>query len=96
MSITPSIHVRQLVWEKTDIDPILEIERSSFNNYDAYSQADFERWCHYNPDLCIVAEVDGHIAGYVILRILPGIGDLASLAISPAIPATWDRGSFAR
>lgn len=84
MLIKAAIHIRQLAWEKADIDQILEIERNSFNQYDAYSLADFERWYHYNPDLCIVAEVDGHIAGYVISRILPGICDLASLAISPA------------
>ena len=83
MSITPSIRVRQLVWEKTDIDPILEIRAFLFQQIDAYSEADFDRWCHFNPDLCIVAEVDGHIAGYLILRILAGVGDLASLAISP-------------
>ena len=82
--MTAAMHVRQLAWEEADIDQILEIERSSFNHYDAYSLADFERWYHYNPDLCIVAEVNGRIAGYVISRILPGIGDLASLAINPA------------
>jgi ribosomal-protein-alanine N-acetyltransferase len=80
---TTAIHVRQLAWEKEDIDQLLEIERFSFNHYDAYSLVDFERWYHYNPDLCIVAVVDGHIVGYVISRILPGIGDLASLAINP-------------
>jgi [ribosomal protein S18]-alanine N-acetyltransferase len=79
-----AIHVRQLAWEEADIDQILEIERFSFNQYDAYSRADFERWYHYNPDLCMVAVVDGRIAGYVISRILRGIGDLASLAIAPA------------
>jgi ribosomal-protein-alanine N-acetyltransferase len=84
MLITTAIHARQLVWENSDIDQILEIERSSFNNYDAYSLDDFKRWYHYNPDLCIVAEVNGRIAGYVISRILPGIGDLASLAVNPA------------
>jgi ribosomal-protein-alanine N-acetyltransferase len=83
MLITGAIHVRQLAWEEADIDQILEIERSSFNHYDAYSLSDFERWYNYNPDLCIVAEVNGRIAGYVISRILPGIGDLASLAINP-------------
>src|ERR1035437_489089 len=84
MLITTAIQVRQLAWEDSDIDQILEIERSSFNNYDAYSLDDFKRWYHYNPDLCIVAEVNGRIAGYVISRILPGIGDLASLAVNPA------------
>lgn len=82
--MSAAIHVRQLAWQKEDIDQILEIERSSFNRYDAYTLADFERWYHYNPDLCIVAELDGCIAGYVISRISPGIGELASLAINPA------------
>jgi ribosomal-protein-alanine N-acetyltransferase len=84
MLITTAVHVRQLAWEKADIDPILEIERCSFNRYDAYTLADFERWSQYNPDLCMVAEVDGRMAGYVISRIIPGIGDLASMAIHPA------------
>src|SRR5271157_2846013 len=84
MLITAAIHVRQLAWEEADIDQILEIEQSSFNHFDAYSLADFERWYHCNPDLCIVAEVNGCIAGYVITRILHRIGDLASLVINPA------------
>ena len=84
MLISTAVHVRQLAWEEADIEQILEIERSSFNRYDAYSLADFERWYHYNPDLCLAAVVDARIAGYVLTRILPGIGDLASLAIHPA------------
>ena len=84
MLITGAIHIRQLAWEQADIDQILEIERSSFNKYDAYTLEDFDRWCHFNPDLCIVAEVDGRIAGYLVSRLLPGIGDLASLAIDSA------------
>jgi [ribosomal protein S18]-alanine N-acetyltransferase len=84
MSTTTVIYVRQLAWEVEEILQILEIEHSSFNQYDAYSLADFERWYHYNPDLCIVAVVDNRcIAGYALSRILPGIGDLGSLAISP-------------
>ena len=84
MLISAAVHIRQLAWQEADIDQILEIERTSFNHYDAYSLADFERWYHYNPDLCIVAEVNGRIAGYVITRILDGIADLASLAINLA------------
>ena len=83
MLISAAVHIRQLAWQEAELNQILEIERSSFNHYDAYSLSDFERWYHYNPDLCIVAEVEGRIAGYVITRILDGIGDLASLAINP-------------
>ncbi len=95
MCAGPVIHVRRLAWEKADIDQILEIENSSFNRFDAYSLADFERWFHYNPDLCIVAEVDGRIAVTLISRILPGIGDLASLAIGPRSGGAGSEG-FAR
>jgi ribosomal-protein-alanine N-acetyltransferase len=77
------ITIRQLAWQETELQQILEIESSVFNTFDAYQLEDFERWYYYNPDLCLVAEVGGHIAGYVITRILPRHGDLASLAIHP-------------
>lgn len=83
MENPPAIQIRQMAWEKKDIDPILEIEQASFNQYDAYALEDFKRWYHYNPDLCILAEIDGHVAGYVMSRIQPGFDDLASLAIHP-------------
>ncbi len=82
--IETALQIRPLTWERADLERLLEIEQASFNHYDAYSLEDFERWFHYNPDLCLVAEMDGQIGGYVISRILPNYGDLASLAIHPA------------
>jgi ribosomal-protein-alanine N-acetyltransferase len=78
------IHIRQLAWQEDELQQVLEIENASFNRFDAYKLEDFERWYHYNPDLCLVAEIGGRIAGYVITRILPAHGDLASLAIHPS------------
>lgn len=92
MTITTATLIRQLAWEKSDLDQIMEIEWASFNRYDAYTLADFERWFHYNPDLCLAAEVEGRIAGYVISRIQSGYGDLASLAIGSAY-RRWGIGS---
>jgi ribosomal-protein-alanine N-acetyltransferase len=77
------ITIRQLAWQESELQQILKIETSVFNAFDAYQLEDFERWFHYNPDLCLVAEMEGRIAGYVITRILPRHGDLASLAIHP-------------
>lgn len=77
------ITIRQLAWQESELQQILQIEASVFNSFDAYQLEDFERWFHYNPDLCLVAEMEGRIAGYVITRILPRHGDLASLAIHP-------------
>jgi len=83
MEKSKSIHTRTLAWTEEDISQMLEIEKRSFNHYDAYSRDDFERWSHYNPDLCIVAEIRGRIAGYVVSRVLPGICELGSLAVDP-------------
>src|SRR5271157_291694 len=84
MIVTTAVTIRQLLWQTDDIRQLLEIERASFNRYDAYSVEDFERWCHYNPDLCQAAELDGRMAGYLLARLLPGFCDLGSLAIAPA------------
>jgi ribosomal-protein-alanine N-acetyltransferase len=77
------VTIRQLVWEESDIHQILEIENASFNKDDAYSLEDFERWYSYNPDFCIVAEIDGKIVGNMICRIQRYSLDLASCAIHP-------------
>ena len=77
------ILIRQIIWQEDELQQVLEIEYMSFNPFDAYQLEDFERWYHYNPDLFLVAEIEGRIAGYVITRILPDRGDLASLAIHP-------------
>jgi ribosomal-protein-alanine N-acetyltransferase len=78
------ISVRQLLWEETELNQILKIEQSSFNKFDAYTLEDFKRWYGFNPDLCLVAEIDRSIAGYLVSRVLKDKLDLASLAINPA------------
>jgi len=78
-----AILVRQLNWTDSDLDQILSIETSSFNSHDAYCLEDFRSWFMRNPDLFLVAEIDGRIAGYGISRILADKADLASLAIHP-------------
>jgi ribosomal-protein-alanine N-acetyltransferase len=83
MTPEEKISVRQLRWTESDLSQILEIEKSSFNHFDAYTREDFRRWYGHNPDLCVVAEIDGCIAGYMISRILPDKAELASLAIHP-------------
>lgn len=83
-TLAEKIQVRQLNWDEADLNQIIKIENACFNSYDAYTREDFERWYHYNPDLCLVAEIEGRIAGYIMTRVLPEKGDLASLAISPA------------
>jgi ribosomal-protein-alanine N-acetyltransferase len=76
--------VKQLVWGEANLRQILEIENSSFNKLDAYTLEDFSRWYSYNPDLCVVAEIDRRIVGCMISRIVRDTVDLASLAIHPA------------
>jgi ribosomal protein S18 acetylase RimI-like enzyme len=58
------ITIRPLRWDETDLRQLLAIEQAAFNRFDAYDRQDFERWYHYNPDLCLAAEIDGHMAGY--------------------------------
>lgn len=77
------VTIRQLVWEESDLHQILEIENASFNKDDAYSLEDFERWYSYNPDFCIVAEIEGKIVGNMICRIQRYSLDLASCAVHP-------------
>lgn len=77
------ITIRQLAWEESDLRQILEIESLSFNQADAYTRDDFQRWYSVNPDFCIVAEIDGQIVGDMICRIKRYRLDLGSCAIHP-------------
>ena len=85
MTVVPEgqITIRQLTLSWSCLNQIVEIEKLSFNKYDAYNKDDFRRWLGYNPDLCLVAEIDGRIAGDMISRILDDKAELASLAIHP-------------
>ena len=80
---TLKIHVRQLESVDSDINRVIEIENLSFNQFDGYIKTDFMRWLGFNPNLCLVAEIGGQIAGDIISRILDDKVELASLAIHP-------------
>jgi len=77
------ITIRQLTLSGSDLNQIVEIDKLSFNKCDAYNKDDFQRWLGYNPDLCLVAEIEGRIAGDMISRILDDKAELASIAIHP-------------
>lgn len=74
------IHIRR--FSLSDLDRIIEIEQNSFT-LDAFSEDVFKRWYRKCPDLFIVAEVAGVIAGYTITCILPRKGDIVSIAVDP-------------
>jgi len=81
---TPLIIIRPLEWEDPELDQILEIDALCFNEYDAYTLEDYRRWFSYDPDLCLVAVIDGRVAGDVISRIVDGRAELASMATHPS------------
>jgi Acetyltransferases len=78
-----SVTIRPLQDEENDLRQVVEIENLSFSADDAYTPADFRRWLGYNPEFCLVAEIDGRIVGDMICRILRYKLDLASCAIHP-------------
>jgi ribosomal-protein-alanine N-acetyltransferase len=80
---TPQLTIRQLEDTENDLRQVIEIEALSFNKDDAYTKEDFKRWLGYNPDLCLVAEINSRIAGDMICRIHRYTLDLASCAIHP-------------
>jgi [ribosomal protein S18]-alanine N-acetyltransferase len=79
----PEIIVRPLEWTDSELEQILEIDALCFNEYDAYTLEDYRRWYDFNPDLCLVAEIGGRVAGDVISRIVKGKAELASMATHP-------------
>ena len=80
----PLITIRLLEWNDPELDQILEIDALCFNEYDAYTLADYRRWFGYNPDLCLVAVIGGRIVGDVISRVVDGRAELASMATHPS------------
>lgn len=77
------VTIRPLQDEESDLRQVVEIENLSFSKDDAYTREDFRRWLGYNPEFCLVAEIDGRIVGDMICRILRYKLDLASCAIHP-------------
>ena len=77
------ITIRQLEWQDTDIEQILEIDALCFNSYDAYTLEDYRRRFKANPDLCLVAEIGGRIAGDMLSSVIEGKAELNSMATHP-------------
>ena len=77
------ILIRQLEWSDAELEQILEIDALCFNRYDAYTIDDYRRWYGYNPDLCLVAEIDGRIAGDMLTKIVGERAELGSMATHP-------------
>jgi ribosomal protein S18 acetylase RimI-like enzyme len=77
------ILIRQLEWTDAELEQILEIDALCFNRYDAYTVDDYQRWYGYNPDLCLVAVIDGRIAGDMLTKIVGERAELGSMATHP-------------
>jgi [ribosomal protein S18]-alanine N-acetyltransferase len=75
--------IRQLDWAAAELEQILEIDALCFNSYDAYTLEDYKRWYGYNPDLCLVAEIDGLVAGDMLTKIVEDRAELGSMATHP-------------
>ena len=67
-----------------DLPRALEIEPVSFRMVDAWSKPIFRKWYRRCPDLFIVAEVSGTIAGYMCTSIEQKTGEIESIAVDPA------------
>jgi ribosomal-protein-alanine N-acetyltransferase len=67
-----------------DLPQALEIEPVSFRMVDAWSKPIFRKWYRRCPDLFIVAEVSGIIAGYMCTSIEQKTGEIESIAVDPA------------
>lgn len=78
------ISIRTLEWKDPELEQILEIDALCFNEYDAYTLEDYRRWFGFDPDLCLVAIIDGRVAGDVISRIVERKAELASMATHPS------------
>jgi ribosomal protein S18 acetylase RimI-like enzyme len=78
------ILIRKLEWADPELEQILEIDGLCFNSYDAYTLEDYRRWYGYNPDLCLVAEIDGLVAGDMLTKIVEDRAELGSMATHPA------------
>ena len=76
------IQIRNLCPNESEFNQILEIENMSFT-VDAYTVEQFKDWYEKCPELSIVAEISGKIAGYMMTCILPEGGDIVSIAVHP-------------
>ena len=67
-----------------DLPRVLEIEPASFRMVDAWSKPIFKKWYRQCPDLFIVAEISGTIAGYMCTSIERKTGEIVSIAVDRA------------
>ncbi len=67
-----------------DLPRAMEIEPVSFMEVDAWSKYIFEKWYCRCPDLFLVAEAAGIIAGYMCTSIEQKTGEIESIAVDPA------------
>jgi ribosomal-protein-alanine N-acetyltransferase len=77
------ITIRPISADGSDLAQLLEIEKLSFNQTDAWAPEDFNHWLSVNPDFCIAAEVDGRVVGSIFGRIQRYRLNIGSCAIHP-------------
>ena len=69
----------------SDLDRVMEIEKASFPDREAWSRDYFESLYKIYPEGFIVAENNGKIIGYTIGRPKEDLAEIVSLAVDP----TW-------
>lgn len=67
----------------SDLDQVMEIEKSSFLKRQVYSKSLFEKYYREYPEGFIVAENKGGIVGYTIGQPKNSSGEIISLAVDP-------------
>jgi ribosomal-protein-alanine acetyltransferase len=79
------IHLREASLER-DLEKVMQIERDSFNAWDAFPSWEMTTLMNPATGLFLIAEYDGTIAGYLSLTICRrhNTGHVYSLAVSPA------------
>jgi len=77
------LQIKLRPFQFSDLDPILQIEKSSFDEVDAYKMPDFLNLYKEYPEGFIVAEQLGQVVGYGIGYISNNTGELDSIAVDP-------------
>jgi len=70
-------------FDKEDLDSVLDIEEKCFPKEQRYSVEVFIEYHKRDPELFLVAELDGKIVGYVIGAQIEDWGHIVSLAVHP-------------
>ncbi len=74
-------HVKLRPFVISDIDSVIKIEKSSFNEAEAYQMSHFEELYKQHPKGFIVAEILGQVIGYIIGYVSDEVGEIDSIAI---------------